>query len=71
MPDNFTVSFTSDSLAKTGTSIVPVFKGGKAFGAAAELLKTDGYKAAAKAAGFKGEKGKSFTLYALHFSWAA
>ena len=65
MANNFTVSFTADALAKSGTSIVPIFKGGKAFGAAEDLVKTSAYKAAAKASGFKGEKGKSFTLYAL------
>ncbi len=65
MPDNFTVSFTTDALAKTGTSIVPIFKGGKAFGAAKGLVTSASYKAAAKAAGFKGEKGTHFTLYAL------
>jgi len=65
MANKFTVSFTADALAKSGTSIVPVFKGGKAFGAAADMVKSEGYKAAAKAAGFKGEKGRHFTLYAL------
>jgi len=64
MPDTFSVSFSADALAKSGTSIVPVFKGGKAFGAAQELTKSESYKAAAKAAGFKGEKGSNFTLYA-------
>ena len=64
MTDKFSVSFTSDALAKTGHSIVPVFKGGKAFGAAAKLVSSAGYKAAAKAANFKGESGTRFTLYA-------
>jgi len=45
MANKFTVSFTADALAKSGTSIVPVFKGGKAFGAAADLVKSEGYKA--------------------------
>jgi leucyl aminopeptidase len=66
MADTFSVTFASDEMAKSGTSIVPVFKGGKAFGAAEALIKSPGYKAAAKAAGFKGEKGKHITLYALH-----
>lgn len=64
MADNFTVTFTADAIAKSGTSIVPVFKGGKAFGAAGDIVKSTVYKAAAKAAGFKGEKGSNFTLYA-------
>lgn len=65
MADKFSVSFTSDTLAKSGTSIVPVFKGGKAFGASKNLLSLASYKAAAKAAGFKGQPGRSITLYAL------
>ena len=65
MSNNFNISFTADTLAKSGTSIVPVFKGGKAFGAAQAVVKSAAYKAAAKAAGFKGEAGSHFTLYAL------
>ncbi len=64
MPDNFTVSFTSDTLAKSGTSVVPVFKGGKLYGAAKGFTQAASYKAAVKASGFKGETGQSFTLYA-------
>jgi len=64
MADTFSISFSNDTLAKSGTSIVPVFKGGKAFGAAEALVKSESYKIAAKAAGFKGEKGRNFTLYA-------
>lgn len=66
MTDNFTVTFSADAAAKSGTAIVPVFKGGKAFGAGADYIEAlgEGYTAAAKAAGFKGASGDRFTLFA-------
>ena len=66
MTDNFSVSFFNDAPAKSGAAIVPVFKGGKVYGGGAAYVEAlgDVYAKAAKAAGFKGEAGKSFTLYA-------
>ncbi|MGB0906983.1 MAG: leucyl aminopeptidase [Maricaulaceae bacterium] len=66
MPDKFNVSFVADKPVKTGAVIVPVFKGGKAFGAGAEYITAMGkaYKAAAKAAGFKGEAGQRLSIFA-------
>ena len=66
MTDNFTVSFFNDAPAKSGTAIVPVFKGGKAYGAGQAYIEALGtvYTKSAKAAGFKAESGQSFTLYA-------
>ncbi len=60
------VSFVSDNPVKGGTAVIPVFKGGKAFGAAQAYIDgTDGgYAAAAKAAGFTGEAGQAFDIYA-------
>jgi len=60
------VSFIADKPVTSGTAIIPVFKGGKAYGAAKAYLQSLGshYKNAAKAAGFTGQAGKSFSLYA-------
>ncbi len=59
-------SFIADKPIAAGTAIIPVFNKGKAYGAAKDYINAMGaqYKKAAKAAGFTGQAGKSFSLYA-------
>ena len=59
------VTFVADKPVSTGTAIIPVFKGNKAFGGAKDYISgTKGHFAkAAKAADFDGQDGKSFDLF--------
>jgi len=59
------VTFVADKPAASGTAIIPVFKGNKAFGGAkAYITGTKGqFSKAAKAAGFTGQAGKAFDLF--------
>ena len=60
------VSFVADSPVKGGTAIVPIFKGGKAFGAGQAYIDAlnGAYEATAKAAGFTGAAGQAFDIFA-------
>lgn len=59
------VTFVADTPVSIGTAIIPVFKGGKAYGGAQNYISgTKGhFGKAAKAAGFDGQGGKSFDLF--------
>ena len=60
------VTFVADKPASSGCAVIPVKKSLKtAGGASAYVTSSSGqFKKAAKAAGFNGEKGKSFSIFA-------
>ncbi len=66
METDVKISFVSDKVAKTDIAVLPVFEGGKTFGAAAEMIKSLGksYKSAAKSANFEDKAGQSFSIFA-------
>ncbi len=60
------VSFVADKPVASGCAVIPVKKPLKIGGGASDYIKASKgqFKAAAKAAGFSGEAGKSFSIYA-------
>ena len=64
------VSFVADTPVNSGIAVIPVNLGLKTGGGASDYVTASKgqFKAAAKAANFKGEKGKHFSIFAPHGS---